>query len=176
MEMSIVELLETKSMTKIFGYELSRVSPQDREDVKQNCILEILKALRKNDNIPAEKFPSYCHTIIKRTIVDYYRKNNRHVERYSFLVHYNDGADDEKGSTVDCFTAKSVDTGYEMVDLRTDYLHNRDAFSKSERRILDYMLFNEYAMGMTIKEITDFLQIHKANGSRAIKKLRQLCS
>lgn len=172
-----MDMLETSSMKKIFSYELRKVCMQDRVDVRQNCVLEILKALRRTNNeITQEKFPAFCQTIIRRTVVDYYRKTNRMINQVTTLVNYCDGADDDVGSTVDYFSIEVKDLSYEIVELKTDYSRNITKFTKREREVLDFMLFDSQGMFMSMAEIARELQMNKSSATRAVQKLRQLCS
>lgn len=63
----IMEILNSESIAKIFNFELFKVRNQDKEDVKQDCILRIMKSLQQT-TVPSEKLPSFCQTIIKRTV------------------------------------------------------------------------------------------------------------
>ena len=169
------DMLNSESMQKIFGFELRKVNKQDKEDVRQNCIVEILNAMKKNPNtVPTEKFPSFCHTIIKRTVVDYYRKTNRMIDTSTTLVNYCDGADEEQGSTVEFFAYSVDDNRYDLVELQTDYYLNRDRFTNRERQVLDFMLHDPEGMSMKLAEIAQELDMNKSSATRAIQKLRNL--
>ncbi|GAA0376788.1 sigma-70 family RNA polymerase sigma factor [Bacillus horti] len=172
----IMDMLESSSINKIFNYELRKVCLQDKKDVQQNCILEILKALKRTKTeIPQEKFSAFCQTIIRRTVVDYYRKKNRMIDQVTTLVNYCDGADDESGSTSDYFSMQIKESGYDYVELKVDYSRNESKFTKREKEVLDYMLYDSYGMFMSMSEIARKLQMNKSSATRAVQKLRELC-
>lgn len=172
-----MELLTSTSMTKIFNFELFKVRQQDKEDVKQNCVVEILKALKNaKEEIPTEKLPSFCQTIIKRTVVDYYRKTNRMIDTNSTLVHYCDGfGDEEGGEDTSTFAHESVENGYDLSEVRVDYDLNRTHFTPREREIVDYLLYNNKGIAMNLTEIAKELSINKSHATRAVSKLREIC-
>ncbi|MCP8973111.1 sigma-70 family RNA polymerase sigma factor [Bacillus licheniformis] len=169
-----MELLTTTSMNKIFNFELFKVKLQDKEDVKQDCIIRILSALKKQE-VPVEKLPAFCQTIIKRTVVDYYRKTNRKIDQNSTTVFFCDGYEDgHEQSAGECFLAESDDYGFEVTEIRTDFENNRTRFTPTEQAAIEFMLSNYTSMSMSLAEIAEELKIHKSHTTRAFQKLRQL--
>lgn len=163
----------------IFDFELFKVKAQDKEDVKQTAILNILTALEKYDSgqLPHDKLFSFAQVIVKRTVVDYYRRVNRKIEQNSTSVNWCDNVDEETGSGgADAFNTTVEDYGYEVADIRLDYLNNAHKFTPQERRIVEYMLFNKEGEGMELPEVYKKLGIHKSHGARALKKLREVCA
>lgn len=167
-----MELLTSTSMTKIFNFELFKVKAQDRDDVKQDCIVRIMKALKKQE-IEESKIPSFCQTIIKRTVVDYYRSTNRMIDKASTSVFFSDGFGDEDGdSEVASFAHESEDLGFDITDIRIDFNLNRHRFTPTEQTAIEYMLASHEGMAMNLAEIAVELQINKSHTTRAFKKLR----
>lgn len=194
-----MEFLNSTQMQKIFRFELYKIAPQDKEDVKHECIVKILKALKRTKNeIPEDKLPSFCHTIIKRTVVDYIRKSVRKIERNTirFTPDYIDSpyivdAEVEDFYGVRYTFIREKDLEYirnqmriytdtynqpDLVSVRLDYERNRDKLSPKERKVLDYVLYNADVDGMNMVEIANELQINKSHVTRAYKKLREICS
>lgn len=171
-----MDLLNSTSMTKIFNFELYKVNRQDKEDVKQDCILRIMKALNNTEEvIPEEKLPSFCQTIIKRTVVDYYRKCNRMIDQATMLVTYSDGFSDEGDEDNSGFAYETYDYGYDLSEIRLDYSLNRDKFTPREREVLDHFLLTDDGFGSNLTEIAKDLQVNKSHATRAVKKLREIC-
>lgn len=169
-----MELLTTTSMKKIFNFELYKVKPQDKEDVKQDAIVRIMNALKKQE-IEEDKIPAFCQTIIKRAVVDYYRSTNRMIDKASTSVFFSDGFGDEEGdSETSSFAHESEDYGYEVSDIRIDFDLNRHKFTPTEQDTIEFMLFNEKGMAMNLTEIAQELQINKSHTTRAFKKLRDM--
>lgn len=172
-----MELLTSSSMTKIFNFELYKVKAQDKDDVKQDCIIRILKAL-KTQEVPADKIISFCQTVIRRTVIDYYRKSNRKINQNSMSVFFCDGfgdGDDMEDSTP-CFAMESDEFGYEISDVRADFELHRHRFTPTEQTAIEYMLSNYETMSMSLAEIANELQINKSHTTRAFKKLREIYS
>ena len=167
-----MELLTSTSMNKIFNFELFKVKAQDKEDVKQDCIIRILKSLKERE-IPVKKLPSYCQIIIKRTVVDYYRKTNRMIDQSTTTVFFSDGIG-EDGTEQVGFMAKYDDYGYNISDIRVDFEINRHRFTPTEQTAIEYMLSNYIAISMSLAEIAEELKIHKSHTTRAFKKLREI--
>lgn len=169
-----MELLTSTSMNKIFNFELYKVKAQDKDDVKQDCIIRIMTAL-KNQEVPVEKLPSFCQTIIKRTVVDYYRKTNRMIDQNSTSVFFCDGfGDEDGGDDTPSFAMESADYGYDVSDIRADFDMNRHRFTPTEQTAIEYMLSNYTSMSMSLAEIAEELQINKSHTTRAFKKLREI--
>lgn len=62
------------TLNHIFNFILRGVNEEDREDVKQDSIVKILTAINKGTI--KKDISTFSHTIIKRSVVDYYRKKN----------------------------------------------------------------------------------------------------
>lgn len=170
-----MDLLNSSSMKKIFNFELYKVRRQDKEDVKQDAIVRILKSL-KTQEIPEDKLFSFCQTIIKRTVVDYYRHTNRKIDQASTSVHFCDSDyDSESGeSSVDAFQYEQEELGYGISDIRYDFETNRGAFTPTEQKAIEFMLQDSTSMSMSLAEIANELQINKSHTTRAFKKLREM--
>lgn len=173
--------LNLENYRTIFDCELHKVRYQDKEDVRQTAILRILTTFANYDSeqIPENKLAAFVRTIVRRTIADYYRKRGRLIEQSSFLANWNDYAG-EPGNEVSCTSTNAFyygiqEYGYDLVDVRTDYLNNVDQFTPSERRFVEFVLFNEDAAGMKVSEIYTALGINKTHAARAFKKLREIC-
>ena len=166
-----MELLNSTSMVKIFNFELFKVKPQDKDDVKQDAIVRIMKAL-KTQEIAEEKLPSFCQTIIKRTVVDYYRKTNRMIDQASTSVFFCDGFEEDGAEDSSSFAMESNDYGYDISDIRVDFELNRSKFTPTEQGVMEYLLYNNDGMAMNMAEIASELQINKSHTTRAFKKLR----
>lgn len=163
----------------IFDFELFKVRAQDKEDVKQTAILRILTSMQKydNDQLPEDKLFSFAQVIVKRTVVDYYRKSSRKIEQNSTFVNFCDNVDEETGSGgADAFNTTVDDYGYEVADIRLDYQNNCNKFTPQERRVVEYLLFNENGKGMNMAEISSELGVNKSHATRALKKLREVCA
>jgi RNA polymerase sigma factor (sigma-70 family) len=173
--------LDLNVLKPIFAFELFKVCQQDREDVKQTAILRILTSMKKYDSeqLPKEKLFSFAQVIVKRTVVDYYRKTNRKIDQASTSVNFCDGGTEdsrESESMVDFFSVETEDMGYVVSDIRTDYENNSDKFTPQERRVVEYLLFNENGSGMNMAEISAELGVNKSHATRALKKLREVCA
>lgn len=174
-----MEILNSQSLKKIFHFELFKVKAQDKEDVKQDCIIRILKAL-KTLEVPEDKIPSFCQTIIKRTVVDYYRQNNRKIEQNSISVFFCDGFGDEEGfndtNSIATYTHATKDYGYDISDIRVEFEMNRTRFTPIEQDVLVFMLYHKEGLDKNLSEIAKELQVNKSHTTRAFKKLREVCS
>lgn len=166
--------LNLKAIQPIFDFELFKINEQDKEDVKQNAIVRILTSLADPRYIVTEEtLFGFAQKIVKRTVVDYYRKLYRKIEVNSSSVNFSDGfAKDD--SWADAFSKAVNESGFAVAELRVDYSMNKRKFTPQERRVVEYMLFDEDGAGMQMKEITDALGIDKSHGSRAFHKLREL--
>lgn len=168
------ELLNSTSMNKIFSFELFKVRTQDKEDVKQDCIIRILKAL-KTQEVPQDKLPAFCQTIIKRTVVDYYRRTNRMIDQNSTTVFFADGyGEEENGDTSVSYAHESTDYGYDVSDIRVDFELNRSKFTPTEQEVIEYMLYSSEGLAMNLAEIAAELNVNKSHTTRAFKKLREI--
>ncbi|MGG3801220.1 RNA polymerase sigma factor [Metabacillus fastidiosus] len=175
-----IDLLNSTSMKKIFAFELFKVNKQDKEDVKQNCVVEIMKALKKQ-NVPAHKLPSFCQTIIKRTVVDYYRYSSRMIEKATQLTVFSDSGSGVSFTDIDSddhrglyYAHETIEHGYEITDIRADFELNRHKFTPTEQAAIDYVFENYEKLSMDLVEIAEELNIHKSHTSRAFKKLRAI--
>lgn len=171
-----MELLNTDYMKMVFRFELFKVKEQDKEDVKQDCIVRILKALKKQE-VPVEKLPFFCQTIIRRTVLDYYRRKNRMIDQKTMLVFFCDRYGDEEGDVdeVITFAHECEDYGYVLSDIRADFEKNRNKFTPTEQNVIEYMLYNQKGLSMNLSEIAAELQVNKSNTTKAFKKLREIC-
>jgi len=168
-----VQTFDPNRLKPIFDFFLPRVKEEDREDVKSDSILRILTAVEKR-KIKSDIF-TFAHTIVQRTVFDYYRQKNRKIAQASILVNFCDGADDEMGSTIDYFSYQVKEAGYDLSDVRNDYYCHISEFTPQERKIIDYMLFMEEGMGMKPTEISNRLGVNKSHASRAMNKLKKIC-
>jgi RNA polymerase sigma factor (sigma-70 family) len=168
-----VSNFDLNALTPIFNFVLKGVRQEDREDVKSESIVRILTAVDKG-NIKKDLF-TFAHTVVQRTVFDYYRKNNRMITKSSTLVNFCDGADEEQGSTVDYFSQRDIEHGYGLSDVKNDYLNNKSVFTPQESRIIDYMLFTEEGMDMKPTEISNMMGLNKSHASRAMNKLKKVC-
>lgn len=171
--MKTVHSFDISNLNPIFNFVLKGVRQVDREDVKSESIVRILTAL-DNDAIKKDVF-TFAHTVVKRTVFDYYRKKNRKISKASVLVNYCDGADEEVGSSVDYFTFRTEEVGYLITEVRHDYINHISEFTPQERKVINYMLFTEEGMGMRPSEISNKLGVNKSHASRAMSKLRKVC-
>jgi RNA polymerase sigma factor (sigma-70 family) len=160
-------------LNPIFDYVLTGVKEADREEVKHDSIVRILTAL-SDGKIQKDIF-NFSHTVIQRTVFDYYRKKTRKITTNSTLVNFNDGADEEVGSTVEFFSYETDEQGYGIAEVRIDYLNNIDKFTKQEQKVIDFMLFTEEGMDMSLTEISNQLGVHKSHATRAMQKLKKVC-
>ncbi len=167
-----VQNFDINTLNPIFKFILKGVKKEDREEVKSEAVLRILTAI-ENGQIKKDIF-NFSHTVVQRTVYDYYRKNNRMIEKKSTLVNYCDGSDDEQGSTLDYFSYATEEYGYYLSDVKNDYLKKTSEFTQQERKIIDYMLFTEEGMAMKPTEISSILGINKSHASRAMKKLKKI--
>lgn len=171
-----MDFLTSKSMTKIFDFELFKVRNQDKEDVRQDCVIRIMTALKKQ-SVDVDKLPSFCQTVIKRTVVDYYRKTNRMIDKNSTSVFFCDGFADDGGSDEGndmSFSATTEESGYDLIDIRLDFSLNRHRFTPTEQEVIEFMLNTEEGMSMNLAEIATELHINKSHTTRAFKKLREM--
>lgn len=166
---------DINELNHIFEHILNKqVRYDDREDVKSDAVLRILEEVHKNSI--KTNFISFAHTVIQRTVIEYYRKKNRMIVKNSTSVNFCDGVDKDVGSTVDFFSYKIEDKGYEMSDVRTDYLNNIGLFTKTEQLVMNELLFNKDCYDMKMSEISRRLGLDKSHATRAFKKLRKLCA
>jgi RNA polymerase sigma factor (sigma-70 family) len=175
--------LDLNILKPIFDFELFKVRQQDKDDVKQTAILRILESLKNytSEELPENKLFSFAQVIVKRTVVDYYRKSGRKIEQNTTSVFFADGqagSDSDMGEATDekSFATSADDVNYEVADIRTDYENNSHKFTPQERKIIDYLLFNENGSGMNMAEISAELGINKSHATRALKKLREVCA
>ncbi|MWV43072.1 sigma-70 family RNA polymerase sigma factor [Paenibacillus sp. HJL G12] len=168
-----VQTFDPNRLNPIFDFFLPKVKEEDREDVKSDSILRILTAVEKR-TIKSDIF-TFAHTIVQRTVFDYYRQKNRKITKASISVNFCDGADEESGSTIDYFSYEVEEVGYHLSDVRYDYLIHITDFTPQERKIIDYMLFVEEGMDMKPTEISNQLGLNKSHASRAMKKLKKVC-
>lgn len=164
---------DIKSLTPIFKFILKGVRSEDREEVQSEAVLRILTAIDKGQ-VKKDIF-TFSHTVVQRAVFDYYRKNNRMINKNSTSVNFCDGADEEYGSTIDYFSYATEEIGYGLSDVKTDYLNNLCMFTPQQRRIIDFMLFTEEGIDMKPTEISNLLGLNKSHASRAMKTLKKLC-
>lgn len=172
-----MDFLNTKSMKTIFRFELYKVKPQDKDDVKQDAIVRIMKSL-KSQEVELDKLPAFCQTIIKRTVVDYYRKSNRMVDKNSTSVFFCDGSTEDSSSEGEGegFWVESEDHNYSLSDVRVDFETNRDNFTPTEQQAIEYLLYNAQGMAMSLAEIARELKINKSHTTRAMNKLKTIAN
>jgi RNA polymerase sigma factor (sigma-70 family) len=156
-----------------FRCHASRVNKQDVEDVKQSAILRYLTELNRQE-IPECKLFNFSFTIIKRTIADHYRRQNRKIEKSTQLVgvfgeSYASGGED----SVYCLAVE--DSGYEVAELKADFAAHAHLFSRQERRVIELMLGSEEGQGNILIDLARELGINKSHATRALTKLRQIC-
>ncbi|ALA07269.1 putative DNA-directed RNA polymerase subunit sigma-24 [Brevibacillus phage SecTim467] len=168
-----VATFDINSLNPILNLCLKDINRRDREDVKQDAIVRVLTVINKG--VIKKNLFNCLRTVIQRTVFDYYRKKNRMIVQNSVLVNYSDGADEEKGSTIDTFSHESVEMGYELSEVKNDYLNNISKFTPQQRRVIDFMLFTEEGMDMRPTEISNLLGLDKSHASRAMKMLKQVC-
>lgn len=168
-----VASFDIESLTPIFNFVLKGVKFEDREEVKSEAVLRILTAIDKGQ-VKKDVF-TFSHTVVQRAVYDYYRKNNRMIWKNSTLVNYCDGADEDRGSTIDYFTYATEEVGYSLSDVKMDYLNSLSKFTPQQRRIIDFMLFTKEGMDMRPSEIASFLGMNKSHASRAMSKLKKVC-
>ncbi|WP_151736420.1 sigma factor ['Paenibacillus yunnanensis' Narsing Rao et al. 2020] len=173
MDKTTVQDFDINSLNPIFNFVLKGVRREDREDVKSESIVRILNAI-ENDKIKKDVF-TFAHTVVQRTVYDYYRKNKRMITRASTLVNFCDGTDEERGSTNEYFSFKTEEYGYRISDIRNDYRINRSSFTAQESKIIEFMLFTEEGIDMKPTEISNHLGINKSHASRAMTKFKKLC-
>lgn len=171
--LAAVSNFSIETLAPIFNYVLRGVRYEDREEVKSEAVLRILTAIDQN-KVKKDVF-SFSHTVVQRTVYDYYRKNNRMITKRSTLVNYCDGADEDRGSTIDYFSYPTEEAGYGLSDVRIDYLNHIDEFTPQQRKILNFMLFTEEGIAMKPTEISNQLGLDKSHASRAMSKLKQIC-
>lgn len=171
------------TLKPIFDFELFKVKPQDKEDVKQTAILRILESLKNytSEELPENKFFSFSQVIVKRTVVDYYRRSSRKIEKNTTYGVFSEGQDelDEAGddtSAAPIFFKAVEEVSYEVSNIRADYEINSNKFTPQERKIIDFLLFNENGSGMNMAEISAELGVNKSHATRALKKLREVCA
>ncbi|WP_434750818.1 sigma-70 family RNA polymerase sigma factor [Paenibacillus amylolyticus] len=164
---------DIESLTPIFKFILKGVRSEDREEVQSEAVLRILTAIDKGQ-VKKDIF-TFSHTVVQRAVFDYYRKNNRMINKNSTYVHFCDGADEEHGSTIDYFSYATEEIGYGLSDVKTDYLNNLCMFTPQQRRIIDFMLFTEEGIDMKPTEISNLLGLNKSHASRAMNTLKKLC-
>ncbi|MDR4436221.1 RNA polymerase sigma factor [Bacillus tequilensis] len=179
----VMDLLNSTYMKKVFNFELFKIKLQDKDDVKQDCIIQILSALKKQ-NVTPDNLQSFCHTIIRRTVVDYYRKANRKIEQNSSTFFFCDGIRDgisaesnqgENHPTNHTFVVSSDEHGYDIFNVKHDFETNRHRFTPTEQNAIEFMLSNHVSMSLSLAEIAEELQINKSHTTRAFKKLRDIC-
>lgn len=175
-----MDFLNSQSMRKIFEYELFKVKAQDKEDVKNDSIVRILKALSKH-KVRADKLTSFCQTVVRRTVVDYFRYRNRKIEANTDVMFFSDGYDYDKENEVledgeeSTTLQSSSDYLYELSDVRLMFERNKKRFTPSELRAVEKWLYDETAYTMTVSELSRELHIDKSHATRAMKKLREIC-
>jgi len=177
--------LDLNILKPIFDFELFKVRHQDKEDVKQTAILRILESMKNytSEELPENKLFSFCQVIVKRTVVDYYRRSSRMIEQASTSVNFCDDVKDKNVSVgdgaeggADTFSVEVEDNSYGVADIRIDYQNNSHKFTPQERKVIEYLLFNEEGAGMNMAEISSELGINKSHATRALKKLREVCA
>lgn len=178
--------LDLNILKPIFDFELFKVRRQDKEDVKQAAILRILESMQNysTEELPENKLFSFAQVIVKRTVVDYYRRQSRKIEADTNYVNFCDDVKDKnihEGSQgtaqgADTFSISVMDNNYQVADIRVDYQNNSHLFTPKERMVIEYMLFNEEGVGMNLTEISEELGVHKARATKAMQKLREVCA
>jgi len=178
---NVTAQFDSQQLQGIMTYELFNVPPQEREDIKQECYAKIIKALRKNPNVPADKYKGFAQKIIKCTKVDLYRRKVRKIETSTIFVCFSDNASfgytevDDQVDGRDVFCIGIDDLGYELADIRADYHFNKHTFTPQEQKAIQYMLDND-GVSMTFKEVSELTGVHKSHVTRAVKKLKQICA
>lgn len=173
MNMTSIQNFDINALTPIFNHILKNVRYEDRADVKSESIVRILNAIHTG-KINKNLF-TFAHTVVQRTVFDYYRKNNRMIVKHSTLVNFCDGAHEENNTSVDSFSYKTEEVGYDLSDVKNDYFNNKVRFTPQERKIIEYMLFTEEGMDMKPTEISNLLDLNKSHASRAMNKLKKIC-
>lgn len=163
----------------IFDFELFKVSQQDKEDVKQTALLRILTAAqdKTEEELPQDKLFSFAQTIVKRTVADHFRRLTRKVEINNTLVNFCDDVEEDSGAGgADAFSCIVFESGFDVADIRLDYHNNSHKFTPKERQVINFLLFNEEGLGMSMTEISAELGVDKARATYALKKLREVCA
>jgi RNA polymerase sigma factor (sigma-70 family) len=171
--------IDLNTLKPIFDFELFKVRQQDREDVKQDAILEILSSLPKYDSetLPPEKLFSFSQKIVKRVVVDYYRRINRKIDQNSVSVNFcDDVEEDAESGGADAFNLAVEDYNFSISGVRADYHRNIRKFTPTEKRVIEHLLYNEDGRGMTMADISSELGINKSHATRAVQKLRAICN
>lgn len=172
---------DPRLLQNIFAYELYNIHKEEKEDLRQECYQKIIDALKKNPNVPADKFVSFSQKIIKCTKVDAYRKRARKITQSSVLVCFNDGTSDEFKEQAnldddrDRFSFEVTDFGYGLAEVRADFYHNRHVFTPQEQKAITCWLEND-GIGMTLVEVSELAGVHKSHVTRAVKKLKEICA
>jgi RNA polymerase sigma factor (sigma-70 family) len=165
---------DLQKIEPIFNFMLGKVNVNDRKDIMHDAIVKILEAI-ENNKINTSLY-SFSHTVVRRTVTDYYRRKYNMINSNSISVHWSDGIDEEKGKIgVYAFSHRSEEVGYRISDVRNSYLFNIKTFTTQERKIIDYMLYTEDGLDMKPTEISNMLGINKSHASRAMSKLRKVC-
>lgn len=164
--------LDLNRIQPIFDHLLKGVERENRMEVMNESIIRLLEAQQREE---VRDIFTYAHTVIRRTVFDYFRKNKRMIVQATILVNFCDGADEEEGTTVDNFRYETNEAGYGLADVRNDYFNNKSVFTPQESRIIDYMLFTDEGMDMKPTEISNTLGINKSHASRAMNKLKKVC-
>ncbi|MGG1263781.1 sigma-70 family RNA polymerase sigma factor [Brevibacillus laterosporus] len=170
-------LFNLQELQPIFDFELYKVRNQDREDVKQTAILRILDALNNpRYKVTSDSLFRFSHLIVKRTVVDYYRGVGRMIEQYTTSVHYCDGNNDnELDDGNEYFAVEVPDNGYSVADIRLDYRLNKNEFTPQQSKIIELYLSDD-GLGMSMIDVTRKLGMNKSHGSRALQKLKEVCT
>lgn len=170
--------LDVNALQPIFDFVLRPVSQDDREDVKHDSIIRLMTALEKKGNkVTQDTLFSFAHSVVQKTVLDYFRKRNTKKRKDSILHNYSDDyeAIEDGGNPKDHFSAPVEEKGYVWSEIRSDYENNINQFTNQERKVIDYLLFTEEGRSMKATEITNILGLNKSHGSRAMSKLTAIC-
>lgn len=143
-----------KAINQIIDVELNKVSNKERQDLKQDILYKLCKLAAK-EKITYIK--ALTRLVSKSTVVDYYRFINANTR--------------PKFQTIEIEDVRAPGVGYEVSDIKTDYVTSRDRFSKSDIKILDLILYGDIFPA----DVAGMVKVHRSTVYRATKKLKDLC-
>ena len=172
---SFMDFLKLDSLQKKLNYALQKVDYQDREDVKQEVLLKILKAARRRPHLlndDMQELVAYSQHIIQGTIADYYKaRNNKPNVKY--FAYYERRQDTDLGSPTEFFILPMREYGYDLSEIRMDYLRHRRKFTKNDRKVLDFLLFDPLGPDLNKSELAEKVKVHKSSVTRAVQNFRE---
>lgn len=161
------------AIIKIVRSATSKARDNNKEDIQQEALIRIYNTIEDYQSKGKEVTEGLIYVIAYRSYTRYVKHKSININSPLF-VEFDADFVDEGSSPALYVNLPVVDASYEVSEVVESYINNRSKFTNSEKLLLDYILIDH--MGSSVVDAYVALGINKSNGSRALKKLRELCA